>query len=361
MSGCGLPGARWRGLLMAVCVLALPLAARAEVYTAEVVIEGGDVVRAREDAVREVLRDVALAGDVELRSATALVDQQLFESSLLTSRARLSEFSVVDEQIVGNRLRLAIRVEQQRLAPARCEPALWARNIDAVWQVAADAAISGAAREAAQLFLSGLRAALATAYPALQPVAVTARAARPSHSAQSARPNPPPYRLLATVSAADGSARHRLAVKILGADGTTIGALDEALELEQLMVKRREALGYADLTRWVLSDEASAEVARIARELAATLRCLPVVLRVGESAARDDLRIDTVAGQPLSLPAIVFYADVFPVKADGSIDLLTINGALTASRSDDNRLYLQLPKKIAGRPYPSPGAFLWVP
>lgn len=368
MSGCCLPGARWRGLLAAVCVLALPLAARAEVrgevrgevYSAEVAIEGGDVVRAREDAVREVLRDVALAGDVELRSATALVDQQLFESSLLTSRARLSEFSVVDEQIVGNRLRLAIRVEQQRLAPARCAPALWARNIDAVWLVAADAAISGEPREAAQLFLSGLRAALAAAYPALQP-ATAASAVRPSHFAQAARTDPPPYRLLATVSAADGSARHRLAVKILGADGTTIGALDEALELEQLMVKRREALGYADLTRWVLSDEASAQVARIARELAATLRCLPVVLRVGESAARDEIRIDTVAGQPLSLPSIVFYADVFPVKVDGSIDLLTIKGALTASRSDDNRLYLQLPKKIAGRPYPSPGAFLWVP
>ena len=365
MSGRGWPGACWRGLLVAVCVLAARAEVRAEVradvYSAEVAIVDGDVVRAREDAVREVLRDVALAGDVELRSATALVDQQLFESSLLTSRARLSEFSVVDEQIVGNRLRLAIRVEQQRLAPARCEPVLWARNIDAVWLIAADAAISGAAREAAQLFLSGLRDALATAYPALQPAAVTASATRPSHSAQSARPHPPPYRLLATVSAADGPARHRLAVKILGADGTTIGAFDEALDLDQLMVKRREALGYADLTRWVLAPEASAQVARIARELAATLRCLPVVLRVGESAARDDLRIDTVAGQPLSLPPIVFYADVFPVKADGSIDLLTIKGALTASRSDDTHLYLQLPKKIAGRPYPSPGAFLWVP
>ena len=360
MSGRGSPGARWRGLLAVVCVLALPLTARAEVYSAEVAIEGGDVVRAREDAVREVLRDVALAGDVELRSATALVDQQLFESSLLTSRARLSEFSVVDEQIVGDRLRLAIRVEQQKLAPARCEPVLWARNIDAVWQVAADAAISGEAREAAQLFLSGLRDALAAAYPALQPAAVAASAARASHSTPSARTNPPPYRLLATVSAADGSPRHRLAVKILGADGTAIGAFDDALDLDKLMVKRREALGYADLTRWVLSPEASAQVARVARELAATLRCLPVVLRVGEG-GRDDIRIDTVAGQPLSLPTIVFYADVFPVKADGSIDLLAIKGALTASRSDDNHLYLQLPKKIAGRPYPLPGAFLWVP
>lgn len=344
---------RWP-IVAAAIVLALPAAARAEVYSADVAIIDGDVVRAREDGVREVLRDVALAGDVELRSATALVNQQFVESSLLTSRARLSEFSVVDEQIVGNRLRLSIRVEQQRVPPTRCEPALWTKNIDAVWQIAADTAISGEPRQAAQLFLSGLRQALAAAYPALQPAAAAFAASDSAHPL-------PPYRLLASVAPRDGAAGYRLAVKVSGADGTTISALDYALDVDRLMVRRREALGYADLTRWVLSDEASAQVARIAQELAATLRCLPVVLRVGENRGRANIIIDTVAGQPLSLPAIVFYADVFPVKADGTIDLLALKGALTVGRSDDAQLSIQLPNKIAGRPYPSPGTFLWVP
>lgn len=343
-------GRRWP-IVAAAIVLALPLAARAEVYSADITIIDGDVVRAREDAVREVLRDVALAGDVELRSATALVNQQLVESSLLTSRARLSEFSVVDEQIAGNRLRLSIRVERQRLPPTRCEPALWTRNIDAVWQVAGDSAISGEARQAALLFLAGLRQALAAAYPALQPAAAAPDSA---HAA-------PPYRLHVSVAPRDGAPGHRLAVKVSGADGTTISALDDALDVDRLMVRRREALGYADLTRWVLSDEASAQAARIAQELAATLRCLPVVLRVGDNRGRASIVIDTIAGQPLSLPAIVFYADAFPVKADGTIDLLALKGALTVSRSDDAQLSIQLPKKIAGRPYPSPGAFLWIP
>ena len=341
--------ARSRAWNLAACfVLALfSLTLRAEVYSANVAIIDGDVVRAREDALREVLRDVALAGEVELRSATALVDQQFVESSLLTSRARLSEFSVVDEEIVGNRLRLSIRVEQQRLAPTRCEPVLWTRNIDAVWQIAASTTISGEARQAVQLFLAGLRESLAAAYPALADAA--------SGSGDS------PYRLVAALVPNDGAAGHRLAVKIFGADGTTISAFDDALDLDQLMVKRREALGYADLTRWVLTAEASAQVERISRQLAATLRCLPVVVRVAEGGARGSIKIDTVAGQPLSLPAIVFYSEVFPVKADGTIDLLALKGALTISRSDESHLYLQLPKKIAGRPYPSPGAFLWLP
>jgi hypothetical protein len=341
--------ARSRAWHLAACfVLALfSLTLRAEVYSANVAIIDGDVVRAREDALREVLREVALAGEVELRSATALVDQQLVESSLLTSRARLSEFSVVDEEIVGNHLRLSIRVEQQRLAPARCEPVLWTKNIDAVWQIAANAAISGAARQAVQLFLAGLRESLAAAYPALADAA--------SNSGDS------PYRLVAAVVPNDGAAGHRLAVKVFGADGTAISAFDDALDPDKLMVKRRESLGYADLTRWVLSVEASAQVERISRQLAATLRCLPVVARVAEGGSRGSIKIDTVAGQPLSLPAIVFYSDVFPVKADGTIDLLALKGALTVSRSDESHLYLQLPKKIAGRPYPSPGAFLWLP
>ena len=342
--------ARWRGsMLTAGLALALLSAAlRAEVYSASVAIIDGDVVRAREDAVREVLRDVGLAGEVELRSATALVDQQLVESSLLTSRARLSEFSVVDEEIAGNRLRLSIRVEQQRLAPTRCEPVLWTKNIDAVWQIAANTTISGEARQAVQLFFSALRGSLAAAYPALAADAA-------SSSGDS------PYRLVAAVAPNEGAAGHRLAVKIFGADGTPISMFDDALDLDKLMVRRRESLGYADLTRWVLTAEASAQVERISRQLAATLRCLPVVVRVADGGARGSIKIDTVAGQPLSLPSIVFYSDVFPVKVDGTIDLLVLKGALTVSRSDETHLYLQLPKKIAGRPYPSPGAFLWLP
>ena len=345
--------ARSRAWNLAACfALALfSLTLRAEVYSANVAIIDGDVVRAREDALREVLRDVALAGEVELRSATALVDQQFVESSLLTSRARLSEFSVVDEEIVGDRLRLSIRVEQHRLAPARCEPVLWTKNIDAVWQIAANASVSGAARQAVQLFLAGLRESLAAAYPAL----ADAAAANPSNSGDS------PYRLVAAVVPNDGKAGHRLAIKVFGADGTAVSAFDDALDPDQLMVRRRESLGYADLTRWVLTAEASAQVERISRQLAATLRCLPVVVRVADGGARGSIKIDTVAGQPLSLPAIVFYSDVFPVKADGTIDLLALKGALTVSRSDESHLYLQLPKKIAGRPYPSPGAFLWLP
>jgi hypothetical protein len=342
--------ARWRGSMVAAgLILALLSAAlRAEVYSANVAIIDGDVVRAREDALREVLRDVALAGEVELRSATALVDQQFVESSLLTSRARLSEFSVVDEEIVGDRLRLAIRVEQQRLPPTRCEPVLWTKNLDAVWQIAANTTISGEARQAVQLFFSGLRESLAAAYPGLADAAASTS-------------SDAPYRLVAAVAPNDGAAGHRLAVKVFGADGTTISAFDDALDLDKLMVRRRESLGYADLTRWVLTAEASAQVERISRQLAAMLRCLPVVVRVADGGSRANIKIDTVAGQPLSLPSIVFYSDVFPVKADGTIDLLALKGALTVSRSDETHLYLQLPKKVAGRPYPSPGAFLWLP
>lgn len=342
--------------LIACLVLALfSLAPRAEVYTANVAIIAGDVVRAREDAVREVLRDVGLAGDVELRSATALVNQQLVQSSLLTSRVKLKEFTVVAEEITGNRLRLTVRVEQEVLAPARCEPVLWAKNIDATWQIAANTTVSGEQRQAVLLFFSSLREALTSSYPALASAAAAPNALPSSPSAGL------PYHLLASVVSRDGAAGHLLAVKILGADGTTINALDYALDLDQLMVRQRESLGYANLTRWVLTAEASAQVERIAQALSATLRCLPVVLRVADGGSSGRIKIDTLAGARLGQPSIAFYSDVFPVKADGTIDLLVLQGALTVGNSDDAQLYLELPKKIAGRPYPSPGAFVWLP
>lgn len=346
----------WSRSLIAGLVLALfSLAPRAEVYTASVAIIAGDVVRAREDAVREVLRDVGLAGDVELRSATALVNQQLVQSSLLTSRVKLKEFTVVAEEITGNRLRLTVRVEQEVLAPARCEPVLWAKNIDATWQIAANATVSGEQRQAVLLFFSSLREALSSSYPALASAAAAPNAWPSSPSAGL------PYHLLASVVPRDGAAGHLLAVKIFGADGTTINALDYALDLDQLMVRQRESLGYANLTRWVLSAEASAQVERIAQALSATLRCLPVVLRVPDGGSSGRIKIDTLAGARLGQPSIAFYSDVFPVKADGTIDLLVLQGALTVGGSDDAQLYLELPKKIAGRPYPSPGAFVWLP
>ena len=341
---------RSRSLIAGLVLALFSLALRAEVYTANVAIIAGDVVRAREDAVREVLRDVGLAGDVELRSATALVNQQLVQSSLLTSRVRLKSFAVVDEEIAGNRLRLTIRVEQEVVAPARCEPVLSAKNIDADWQIAANATISGEQRQAVQLFYTGLREALASSYPALA-----------SAAAPNALPSSPPYHLLASVVPRDGAAGYRLTVKILGADGTTINAFDEALDLDKLMIRQREALGYANLTRWVLSAEASAQAGRIAQSLAVMLRCLPVVLRVPDGGAGARIKIDTLAGARLGTPSIAFYSDVFPVKSDGMIDLLVLQGALTVGHIDDAQLYLELPKKIAGRPYPSPGAFLWLP
>lgn len=340
--------------LIAGLVLALfSLTLRAEVYSASVAIIDGDVVRAREDAVREVLRDVALAGDVELRSATALVNQQLVQSSLLTSRVKLKEFTVIDEEVSGNRLRLSIRVEQELVAPARCEPVLWAKNIDAVWQIAANTTISGESRQAVLLFFSGLREALSSFYPALAPV----DAAAPNSSGSTNSP----YHLLASVVPRDRAAGHLLAVKIVGGDGLTIKALDYAIDVDKLMVRQREALGYANLTRWVLSAEALAQVEQIARELSATLRCLPVVVRAADGGSNGKMKIDTIAGQKMGQPSIVFYSDVFPVKADGGVDLLAFKGALTVSHSDDAHLYLELPKKSAGRPYPSPGTFLWLP
>ena len=347
---------RSRSLIAGLALALFSLALRAEDYSASVAIIAGDVVRAREDALREVLRDVGLAGDVELRSATALVNQQLVQSSLLTSRVKLKAFSVVDEQISGNRLRLTVRVEQEVVAPARCEPVLWVKNIDATWQIAANTTVSGEQRQAVLLFFSGLREALSSSYPALTSAAVDA-----PHSFASSPSASLPYHLLASVVPQDGAAGHLLAVKILGADGATINALDYAIDLDQLMVRQRESLGYASLTRWVLSAEASAQVELIAQALSATLRCLPVVVRVPEGGSNRRIKIDTVAGAKQSQPSIVFYSDVFPVKADGTIDLLALQGALTVGQRDDAQLYLELPKKTAGRPYPSPGAFLWLP
>ena len=349
-----LMAARWPNLIACLALALSSAAARAEVYSASVTIVDGDVVRAREDAVREVLRDVGLAGDVELRSATALVNQELVESSLLTSRVKLKEFSVSAEEIVGNRLRLVIHVEKERVLPARCEPVLWTKNIDSVWQIAANTTISGELRQAVLLFFSALRESLASAYPALLSV----------DDAESNSKNPanPPYHLLASVApqGAGEQAGHLLALNVLGADGATIKALSYALDIKTLMVRQRESLGYANLTRWVLTAEASAQVERIVQELAAALRCLPVVVRIPENGSSARIKIDTVAGQQMSAPSIVFYSDVFPVKADGTIDLLALKGALTVGHSDDAQLYLERPKKIAGRPYPSPGAFLWL-
>ena len=86
-----------------------------------------------------------------------------------------------------------------------------------------------------------------------------------------------------------------------------------------------------------------------------------MVLRVADGGSSGRIKIDTLAGARLGQPSIAFYSDVFPVKADGTIDLLVLQGALTVGGSDDAQLYLELPKKIAGRPYPSPGAFVWLP
>ena len=315
-------------------------------YSASATIVGGDIQQAKQTAIREVLRDVGLTGDVEVRSATSMINDNIVQASLVSSRLRITDLSVVEEKVVGKTLNVTIRVQTQRLQSAVCEPPIWINNVELVLQVSRNSMISGATWDGVNLFFSALRDALTGAYPGI--VAPNAGIANR------------PYQLVGTIEREDTTNKpvHALAFKLQGGDGAIIKQWRYTLDVSNIATKKRQSLGYADLERLVLTPDSLMQTTRIGDDLSAVLRCMPVVARIPDSVLDGKIRIKTINGMKSAAPTLVFFSDRFPVKEDGLVDLLVIGGTLEANKIGENDIYVDIPKKIAGQPFPSPGAYL---
>ena len=116
-------------LTMLMCAACL-----AETFTSTVQIAGGDVPMARQEAIKGILWDAGLQGRVNVHSKTALVQDRLVESTIVSSRTRLTGFTIVSEKIVGAMLTIIARVEKQNGNIVACESSLPFRNIKLEWQ-----------------------------------------------------------------------------------------------------------------------------------------------------------------------------------------------------------------------------------
>lgn len=101
-------------LLVAFLLLGLSPAAVAVTLegTGIATIRGGDLDAAREEARKAALRDVSLQYDARIRSEDTVQDGRITNSRLtVASSARASNVQVIDEQQVGNALRVTVRAE----------------------------------------------------------------------------------------------------------------------------------------------------------------------------------------------------------------------------------------------------------
>lgn len=321
----------FRRALLCLALMGASLAASAERQALTWQVVDGDVNAARAQLVQQLFKNIGLQGDLFVSSATANIDGQLTDIALVTSTTRLTRFTVVEEELTGNTLRMVVEFDRSTEASAPCTPPLFARNIE-VRASLQDKGINIEWREALQDYLAALHQALSRQHPmVIAPRQSTAQAA---------------FLLQLRIHPLGDGSRSRLSIVLEGVDGSSALEIRREFNNDELRVRKRVSLGYADLITWNLSNKATQQIDEVSAALYQPLRCLPVVLKV-RADEKGDFLIDGTQNPEAPPPATALYSPVFPLDRGFGVNFLKLSRLLSVTPLNAGKFQLLDVKKTA--------------
>lgn len=325
-----------------ICLLT-SLNCLADSFSAQAPIIDGDLAQARQFALRQILNDASLSGHIDIVAASAQVGQQFKQRTLISSQSRVRAIRVLSESVENSILTLSLEMDIESKAPSTCSPRFLSRHTTVALTQAINALPPGEAREKAGLFLERLSQHLPNLSPLIWPGHETAES--PSYILEVELPRTYPL---------DPDWKFHLS----GANGKRITTLNYPLGKETLASRQTVSLGYANLRKLALTRHGENLAGQIAQDIAAILRCLPVVVAIPGEFSGDEIRLSGTPGnQPSSSPVFALYSERFPVTANGRIDLLRIDRILDV-RTDDTGTLLIRTSRTKATPGLTPGGFI---
>lgn len=323
----------------------------AETLTATAPIVGGDIAAARADALRDILWEAGVRGNALVFAKAAALGDDYAQSTIVRSSFRLKKFEIVDEEPLGDRLRITAEVERDEATGNRCEAALPLRNIDFVWRGMSGRRIAEANRQGGIIFGATLKDQLGEDLGAyLLPPKLPGREAV--------------YRISGFFESADSSLGLTASVKairfqIRAADnGKLVREFSLPAEFGSLASQEKTNLGYAMLRHWELTSAARALLDSVRTRLGDEIRCLPAVARIPATGPDGGFTINTDSASEIGERGLVLFASSWPVTENGGVDLLRVDGFVQPKRIGEKVLQFSGQKQLAGRKYPMPGGYL---
>lgn len=322
-------------LLILGCLASNPTLAEPRVYDTTVRIES-DVTAARNVAIGRIMTEIAMDGEVRLRSSTAVINAEATQATLLTSTARLTRLKIKEEKIENGRFFLSLTADQSTMQTPSCATGWRARHTALrVEHLGAE---------------DPVRSAL---------LLTTAQQLREKISTLITDDQNPDQAGYSLQLQSDPGNATSLRVQIRGSSGILISELHYDFLASDVFVTQREPFAGATLKRQVLSPKALTLMRKIAIDAEEILRCLPLILRLA-----DGLPANGRLAIPLELaderPAIALLAHRFPLRPDNHLDLLALENILTVIDSDESGLTLENIGEREGRPARTPARFLLV-
>jgi len=331
--------------LLLLILLNISRDATAGIYTSSVVIVGNDIAEARQRAIREILQEVAFFGDLEIRTATVLIDYVPHERTLLDSRFRIGRFEVTREIIDNGKLILSAHVEAATAGDGNCPPVFRDKHIGVNITLPRPPLLSPETLRDISAFTDLL---------------VTELAMQTSMIAQAgqSRVSTAPYGLLIKMLPGTAKTNWELRLDITGPDGKTLISHTTSLDTENLQSNERISLGYASLRRRIPTTGARQLAQEMARSVSASARCLPAIVHTPIPDERGLITLQGLEHTPVQPPLMAFFARRFPVTPGGSIDLLLLDGVIEILGVNDGQLHLRFPQKLLTPPGGAPHGFI---
>lgn len=325
-----------------VCLLA-SFHCQADRFYGQAPIFGGDLDQARRVAIKQILSDASLTGHIDVVAASAQIDQQFKQRTLVSSQSRVRAIRVQSEQIQNDTLSLVVDMELESQAPSSCSPRFPVQHTTLALSDTLSHLPPGEQREKARIFLDRFSVHLSH-------LSTISRSADEFETL-------PGYRLEVSIPH-DQRIDPNWQFHLSGADGKRITTLSYPLGKETLAKQQTVSLGYANLRKLALTRNGENLSSQIAQDLTSMLRCMPVVIGIPNEFSGDTIQVNAIEKRPTDkTPAFALFAERFPVGVDGRIDLLRIDGVLDVRNGADGALILQK-SRTKGTPGLPPGGFI---
>ena len=343
----------------------------AEIYSATVPIVEGDVARARQEAIKEMLWEAGLQGGVAVESKTAVIQDLVAQSTIVSSRIRLKEFALVSEEILADRISISARIEKQSEGPSKCASTLPFKNIKFAWNSKASYVDGPNQYPGAQLFGDLLAKTLhedvgdflAVGEGNDENLAYRLTGSLVTVQGPDPKEENVAYRLVRALisivhQAKKPAGEQHVRFQLTGANGKTIRVLSFPVGSTGLAVNITEDRGYTKVSRWIPTSEAIALVKDVAATLAKEIRCLPALVRISDVAPDGAVLFSAEAASLLKQRPIVFFAETWPLGRDGELDPVLLEGQLQSAGKKAHWLQLKSQSLSPDRKTPTVGGYL---
>ena len=358
---------RWIGQLL----LLLSCTGYAQTYTATVPIVGADVARARQEAIKELLWEAGLQGGAGVQSTSAVVQDVLAQSTIVTARTRLKSFSLIGEEIAGDNLTITARIDKQSGGPNSCESTLPFRNIKFEWRNRVIYADGPNQYPGGVLFGELLAKTLDEEVGGFlfprggndEDVAYSLVGSLVTSPGPDVKPESAAYRLVRSLismvyQSEKSAGTQQLRFRLLGANGKLLRVFEFPVGSKGLAINVDEDRGYAKVNKWVLTNDAHALLKDVAATLVREIRCLPALVRIAEVAADGSILIPSDEASLIKQRSIVFFSEAWPIAADGEVDPTLLEGQMQSSVVGNYRLRFRSESRATERKRPAAGGYL---